>query len=146
MEKQHTEKCKSNGINQATGEKVVIPSHCTCDEYHTFDELYDHRITLFIALCKQLISKINVENVEGVEISSGIGNDIWRSKRHSNGELCFGTGTQYILGINTENGEQISYHIPIERWEETNFVRTFEIAPDFDGHTPNDVLERIKRL
>ena len=23
------------------------------DGYHTFEELYDHRITLFIALCKQ---------------------------------------------------------------------------------------------
>jgi hypothetical protein len=26
---------------------------CKCDGYHTFDELYDHRIQLFIAFCKR---------------------------------------------------------------------------------------------
>jgi hypothetical protein len=73
-------------------------------------------------------------------------NGIWRSKRHSDGELCFGTGTQFVLGICKEAGEQITYHIPIERWNETDFAETLDKAPEFDGHTSDDVLERLKLI
>lgn len=104
------------------------------DGYHTFDELYEHRITLFIQLCKQ-VGLWNESNPK----------DIWRSERHSDGELAFG-GTWFVLGIGKEKGKQITYHLPIEKWEETNFAETLENAPDFDGHTSNDVLERIKNL
>jgi len=100
------------------------------DGYHTFSELYNHRITLFIALCRILRHDISV----------------WRSKYHSDGELCFGTGTQYVLGIDKRNGRQITYHIPIERWDETNFAETLDKAPEWDGHTSEDVLERLKLL
>lgn len=102
------------------------------DGYHTMDELYDHRITLYIALCaaQRLFTDKN----------------IWRSKYHSGGELCFGTGTQFILGIGSHEGEQISYHIPIDRWDETNFAITLERAPEWDGHTSKEVLTRLKQL
>lgn len=144
MDKTHTEKCKANGINQANGEKVIIPTHCDCDGYHTFDELYNHRITLYIALCR-MDFKYYAQVIEQTVEDGGYDN-IWRSKRHSDGELCFGTGTQFILGIGKRVGEQISYHIPIERWEETNFADTLEKAPEWDGHTSDDVLERIKLI
>lgn len=103
------------------------------DGYHTFDELYDHRITLFIALCKKIKN-------EGSAVY------VWRSKRHSDNELCFGTGTQFVLGLHAEQGEQITYHIPIERWDECHFANTLEKAFVWDGHTSADVLERIKKL
>lgn len=107
------------------------------DGYHTMDELYDHRITLFIALAKQITHQPYCDdNKFGV----------WRSKRHSDGELCFGTGTQYVLGIGKEKGSQITYHIPIERWDETPFAEELEKAPEWDGHTSNDVLSRLKEL
>lgn len=104
------------------------------DGYHTFGELYDHRITLYIALCKAIAKE------------SGYG-FVWRSKNHSDGKPCFGTGTQYVLGIGNEAGEQITYHIPIERWGETDdFTETLEKAPKYDGHTSADVLIRLKSL
>lgn len=106
------------------------------DGFHTFDELYDHRITLYIALCR--IAKHFAY--------TGNFGMVWRSKRHSDGEICFGTGTQFVLGIGREKGKQITYHIPIERWNETDFAPTLEIAPDYDEHSSNDVLERIKTL
>ncbi len=109
------------------------------DGYHTFDELYDHRISLFITLCRFYKS---VDLAEWGRDQM----DVWRSKRHNDGELCFGTGTQYILGIGTGKGKQISYHIPIERWDETNFAETLEKAPEFDGHTSADVITRLKNL
>lgn len=113
------------------------------DGFHTFDELYDHRITLYIALCNAL---------EGINMVSTRENmthgrfPVWRSKKHSDGELCFGTGTQFVLGIYKEAGQQITYHIPIERWDETDFAETLEIAPEWDKHTSEDVLKRLKKI
>lgn len=98
------------------------------DGYHTFDELYDHRITLFIALCKQL--EMNCEYV-------------WRSTLHSDGSAFDGW---FIMGIHTDPGKQITYHLPLSRWSETDFAVTQEKAPEWDGHTPADVIERLKTL
>jgi hypothetical protein len=100
------------------------------DGYHTMDELYNHRITLYIALCKS----VRLEK------------DVWRSKKHSDGELCFGTGMQFVLGIGIVSGEQITYHIPSERWDECDFADTRRMAPEWDKHTSADVLERLKNL
>jgi hypothetical protein len=96
------------------------------DGYHTFTELYDHRITLYIALCKELA-----------------GLYVWRSKLHSDGTSFDGW---FILGISDEKGKQITYHIPLEKWNDCNFACDRDKAPEFDGHTSQDVLERIKNL
>jgi hypothetical protein len=98
------------------------------DGYHTFDELYDHRITLYIALCA-LVERHSV--------------GVWRSELHSDGSRLEGW---FVLGICAEPGQQITYHLPMARWAETNFAPTLERAPEFDGHTSADVLERLKRL
>jgi hypothetical protein len=100
------------------------------DGYHTFDELYEHRITLFIALCKAMLP-------------IGTGSKPWRSKLHSDGSSFDGW---FILGLNKEKGKQITYHLPIEKWEDTIFAETLENAPEWDGHTANDVLGRINLL
>jgi hypothetical protein len=71
---------------------------------------------------------------------------VWRSRFHSDGEICFGTGSQFVLGIGKEPGKQITYHIPIDRWDETEFAETLNIAPKWDNHTSADVLERLKVL
>lgn len=114
------------------------------DGYHTMDELYNHRITLYIALAKALKGLSDASKEVGEDSSIVI--PVWRSKYHSDGELCFGTGTQFILGIFSEKGEQISYHIPIERWSECDFADTLEKAPEWDGHNSNDVIKRLKEL
>jgi hypothetical protein len=112
------------------------------DGYHSFDELYDHRFTLFIALCKQLRTKVNADNINGVQMAD-IGREIWRSKLHSDGSVFDGW---FIMGICKQKGHQITYHFPLRRWEETNFAETLDTAPPYDGHTPADVLERLKNL
>jgi hypothetical protein len=103
----------------------------TSDGYHTFDELYEHRIVLYLALCRQLVD-------QGVKQLRP-----WRSLLHSDGTSFDGW---FILGIGKEPGEQITYHLPMSRWGETFFAETLPKAPEFDGHTPKDVLERIGRL
>ena len=109
----------------------------TSDGYHTFNELYEHRITLYIALCKQLEGK-RYYNAEGNRQEG-----VWKSKVHSDGTVWEGW---FLLGIFSEPGKQITYHLPLDRWKECEFVTTLDIAPDFDGHTPQDVLQRIKAL
>ena len=104
------------------------------DGYHTFDELYEHRIVLFIALCRFIESEHPSECGEYL---------IWRSKLHHDGSSFEGW---FILGINKVKGEQITYHLPLSKWEETDFAETLEKAPEWDGHTANDVLERLKKL
>lgn len=109
----------------------------TSDGYHTFKELYDHRITLYVALCKQIATH---------NCNRGEFHNVWRSKRHSDGELCFGGDEWFVLGIGKEKGKQITYHLPIEKWEETNFAETLEKAPEYDGHSSAEVLKRIALL
>ena len=113
------------------------------DGYHTFSELYQHRIALFIALCNAISGLSVLSRTQGKDKTVFI--PVWRSKKHSDGELAFG-GTWFVLGMFTEKGKQITYHLPIESWNQTNFAETLEIAPEWDGHTPVDVLERLKNL
>ena len=92
---------------------------------------HDHRIALYIQLCRQL-TRLQVIPIP-----------IWRSKLHNDGTSFDGW---FILGIYKEKGRQISYHLPMSKWEETNFVETLDKAPEFDGHTSADVIERLKYL
>lgn len=121
-----------------TGDNVQVS-----DGYHTFAELYDHRITLYIALCK---ATQDFEYHGDARLILGSTKRVWRSRHHSDGEMCFGTGTWFILGINREPGQQITYHIPAQRWDETDFAETLGRAPKWDGHTSAHVLERLKNL
>lgn len=133
MSKKHANKCKTNDVNMISS-GIVLSSECDCDGYHTFDELYNHRITLYIALCKMSTE---------IGYSEGLAPMAWRSKAHSDGSVWDG---YFILGINKKAGNQITYHLPLSRWEETNFAETLEKAPEYDGHTSDDVLLRLKTL
>lgn len=101
----------------------------TSDGYHTFNELYDHRHTLFLALCRVM--------------SFGDRDVVWRSQLHSD---CSKLEGWFIMGIGTEPGMQISYHLPLARWTEADFAATYDRAPEFDGHTSADVLKRLRML
>lgn len=127
-EKRHALKCK-------TEDKIISAGHfiqrgCDCDGFHTFNELYLHRAILYISLCKSLMD------------NSFIGT-VWRSKLHSDGYQYKGW---FLLGIGEKKGKMITYHIPMSRWEETDFAETYDVAPEFDGHTSDDVLERLKDI
>ena len=114
------------------------------DGYQTIDELYDHRITLYVALCRCIESGIsqNQQAIMGREDEHPM--RPWRSKTHGDGKPAY--EGWFIMGIGKEPGTQISYHIPISRWDETDFAETLDKAPEWDGHTSNDVLVRLKEL
>lgn len=119
----------------AEGDNLIVS-----DGYHTFDELYDHRMTLFIALGRMIALMCSYlhPSQEDKRIP------VWRSKLHS--DLLTMYPGMFIMGIGKAKGEQMTYHLPIERWDETNFAETLEAAPEFDGHTPDDVIARLKKL
>lgn len=109
-------------------------NECDCDGYHTFTELYDHRIELWIALCKKV-----QESFDEIDRPS----PVWRSKVHSDGSSFDGW---FILGMYHNYGVQITYHIPMIRWDDCEFAIDLAKAPTFDGHTPDDVINRLKEL
>lgn len=93
----------------------------TSDGYHTFNELYEHRHALFSVICKQ--------------------NNGWKSRKHSDGTMWDGW---FIAGVETPQG-QATYHIPERLWDEFDCIE-FQKAPEWDGHTADDVIKRIKHL
>lgn len=93
------------------------------DNYHTIDELYSHRIVLFMALMKA-----------HKDLS-------WKSKKHADGTNYEGW---FIAGIHTPVGD-ISYYIPIKYWDVLDSIRTVETAEYTDGHSSIDVLRRISK-
>lgn len=108
------------------------------DGYHTMDELYEHRINLYIALCKRM-RKDYEDDLDGI----GHVLKVWRSRLHSDHTMF---DNQFILGISKRPGEQISYHLPMGRWQEVEFAETLAVAPKWDAHTPADVLKRLSEL
>jgi len=125
----------SNLCNSKHEPFISVPdTNTVSDGYHTFGELYEHRITLFIALCKLYLEKQMFQ--------SDIQCPVYRSITHSDGTAMDGW---FLLGMNTKEG-QITYHLPISKWEDTCFADTLEKAPEWDGHTSNDVLLRLREL
>lgn len=112
------------------------------DTYHTLDEVYDHRIRLFIQLCKTQKFLNDLANA----MEKPRSRRIWRSKKHHPTDQPMYPGW-FVLGIDDDlPGSQITYHLPLSMWDECDFAVEFIKAPKWDGHTPADVIERLKKL
>lgn len=111
------------------------------DGYHTMDEVYDHRIALFMQVCKMQAYFNEIASAQGIDRARRI----WKSKNHHPTDKPMFEGW-FIMGIDTEPGRQITYHLPLKLWDECDFAIQFIKAPKWDGHTSADVLERLKRL
>lgn len=113
------------------------------DGYHTMDELYEHRIALWIALCRQIRRDQNETGTREFSTPTSGAIEVWRSKLHDDGTAFDGW---FVLGIGKKKGEIMTYHLPNSRWDKVSFAETLERAPEWDGHTAADVLERLKTL
>lgn len=113
------------------------------DSYHTMEELYEHRIRLYLALVKIYDNYITPMRCNVV---------CWKSKLHDDGTSLEGW---FILGMvvtktpfETDKPAEkfdIGYHIPLKYWHLANVIELPK-APKYDGYTPNDVLKRLLRL
>lgn len=90
----------------------------TSDGYHSIDDLYSHRNVLFCALLRMYGG--------------------WKSRKHHDGSMHDGW---FIAGMSI-GGQPITYHLPDSLWA-LCFVREISTAPEFDGHSSNDVVDRI---
>jgi len=113
------------------------------DGYHTFDELYEHRYKLFIALAT-LYDRLPSGKIRNTDMEGKVTSKVWRTLVHSDGTPSY--EGYFLMGVNYEKGEQMSYHLPMRLWDAVDFAETLEIAPEFDGHTSMHVIERLANL
>lgn len=65
-----------------------------------------------------------------------------KSKRHYDGEECFGGGW-FIVMADLPTG-QISNHYELKDWDKFNIAEV-EHADKWDGHTPNEAADRLEK-
>jgi hypothetical protein len=100
------------------------------DGFHNFTELYEHRCILYLALTAQMLELHKLDHLNS-----------YKSLKHHDETSYEGW---FITGFKTNFG-WISYHLPMKHWHSCRLPE-WELAPIWDGHTPNDVLERLLSL
>lgn len=127
-------------MNETEINKIIqdekLDTNLISDGYHTFKELYDHRIALFIVLCNLLYARYILYFKEKDKFP-------WKSVKHFDGTEWEGW---FIAGIGRSKGKQITYHLPIEVWDKLRVVAYDKAPVEWDGHTPADVIERLYKL
>lgn len=115
------------------------------DRYHHMDDLYEHRYRLYLALVKIYDNYVTPLNCHV---------KCWKSLLHDDGTMFDG---DFILGMTVTRPQlsflasdppeewMITYHLPMKYWHLANVIELPK-APPYDGHTPDDVLERLLRL
>lgn len=119
---------KANGYkwNEETKSLVEDKGNIS-DGYHTFNELYEYRLLYNASMFNELAK-------QGLY-------DVHKSKRHSDGEECFGGGW-FIVQAQLPTG-QISNHYEMKDWDLFQIPEK-EKANPYDGHTPQDVAKRLR--
>lgn len=92
----------------------------TSDGYHTFDELYHHRMVLFSVICNTYAHLA------------------WKSKLHDDGTMY---NNYFIVGITTPEGDY-TYHYHLDNWDYFK-VKEVPLAPKWDGHKPDDITRLL---
>ena len=91
----------------------------TSDGYHTFKELYEHRMALTVQVTKSLSTMA------------------YKSKKHSDGTMF----DNYFIVVFYVDGKQCSYHYHLDNWKYFNHLDEVEFAEEWDGHTADDVVK-----
>ena len=92
----------------------------TSDGYHTYDELYYHRMMLFAVICNTYVERS------------------WKSWKHDDGTMF---DDYFIVGIETKEGHY-TYHYHKDHWDLFK-VTEYEFAPKWDGHKPEDITRLL---
>lgn len=113
---------------EATPDEPMVkgkPDQLT-DGFHTMEELYEHRRALTAVLAT--IGSLTGES--------------WRSKQHHPDDAPMFEGGYFIVGMELPAG-QVSYHYKLSHWDDFGAVPVLEHAPKWDGHSPDDTVERL---
>lgn len=93
------------------------------DKWHTFGDLYYHRMILTYMVLKNYPSLS------------------WKSKQHHDGTMF---DDSFIVGIDTPKG-QYSYHYDLKYWDLFD-IKELDKAPVYDGHKPEDISRLLSLL
>ena len=110
--------------NSPTIDVAPVITGETSDGYHTFNELYHHRAVLFSVIVKAFPDRA------------------WKSRKHHDGTMYDG---MFIVGIETPDG-QATYHYDIKPYWYMFECKELEYAPEWDGHTSAQAIDRIGQL
>jgi hypothetical protein len=100
------------------------------DGYHTFDELYEFRKMYNAAL-------FNEWAIQGKY-------DVHKSAKHHDGEHCFGGGWFIVVAMLPCG--QITNHYKLDDWELFRIPIAEKAKYEYDGHTGQHVLNRLKSI
>lgn len=103
------------------------------DGFHTFDELYRHRMLLTALLFGLLAHGPDWPKY-----------DVHRSLLHHDGEEPFGGG--WFIVMATLPTGQVSYHYPLEHWELFDGIPDVLRAGVWDGHSSEEAADRMQRF
>jgi len=120
---------KENQAHQECEAEFKITEN-TSDGYHTFKELYEFRKLYNAGFFNELFKNHYA---------------VHKSKKHNDGELCFGGNWFIVMAyLPDENGEplQISNHYELKDWDLFKCEEK-EVADKWDGHTSQDVIDRL---
>jgi hypothetical protein len=115
------------------------------DGYHSFNELYEFRKLYNAALFNEwgLFEK-RVTSDAGYHSTQKGKYNVHKSWKHHDGELCFGGGWFIVVAVLPTG--QISNHYKAEDWDLFKIPETEKALYEFDGHTSQDVVQRLKDL
>lgn len=100
------------------------------EQQSLIEELYDFRLTYNALLFNEWAENQKYE--------------VYKSRRHSDGELCF-DGEYFIVVANLPTG-QVTNHYHIRHWDMFKINEYEKVKEGFDGHTPSDVIERLQNV
>jgi hypothetical protein len=112
------------------------------DGYHTFKELYEFRAYYNAAFLVALWTQYDWMLAQKIVEQDRVPN-IHKSKKHHDGELCFG-GKYFIVVADIPIGGVISNHYPMELWDIFQIPEKEVSDIPYDGHTPKDVIKRLE--
>lgn len=131
---------KVDNLNQNKGE--------ISDGYHTFNELYEFRKVYNAALFNEWAKSAKVIGWKNPVIHENpiyeAKYDVHKSWKHHDGELCFGGGWFIVVAVLPTG--QISNHYEAKDWDLFKIPEVEKAKYEFDGHTSNDVLQRLLSL
>lgn len=114
------------------------------DGYHSFNELYEHRHALMCSL----MSLAEACPIEGISTFKTRKND---AKESMDGWFIAGINLRFIESQNEDGSyntkpAQITYHMPDRLWDMLVNTPEIEYNADYDGHSSNDVFQRLFML
>lgn len=121
-----------DGIEGTARREIPCDAGLVSDGYHTFNELYEHRCLLFCLI------------IEALGRAPFKGDwDIWKARKHHDGTSIDGW---FIAGATPKYGDlkTITYHLLDSMWDFIKSAPELGQAPKWDGHTSQDVIERLK--